>query len=97
MLRKSVLAAFALIVLSGSLWAAEYAGKVRKVDPERMLLTVSVDGRDRTYPIDAKAQFLDEAGRALRDGVRSRRLREGVDVKVSTSPKEQITRVQLGK
>jgi hypothetical protein len=96
-LLRSCFALLALVVLASGLLAAEYSAKVRRVDSSRLLLTVLIDGRERTYEVDPKARILDDAGKNLSGGLRSRRLRDGVSVRITTNKRRVVTRLRLGK
>jgi hypothetical protein len=87
MLRHVGCAVFALVLLTGTLCAEKYEGKVTRVEPNQMLLSLSVNGQERTYKVANDAQVVDEAERTLKDGLESKLLREGVKVRISTESK----------
>jgi hypothetical protein len=100
MLRQVGCAAFALLLLGGTLRAEDFKGKVTRVEPQQMLLSVSVNGQERTYKVANNAKFVDDVGRTLNDGIGSKHLREGVEVLLTTEPKgadEVVTRVTVRK
>src|SRR4051812_29459492 len=60
MLRQVGCAVFALLLLGGALRAEDFKGKVTRVEPQQMLLSVSVNGQERTYKVANGAKFVDE-------------------------------------
>jgi hypothetical protein len=68
MLLRTLLA-IVLTLASGSAARAEtYGDKVKDVDPDKMTLTLPVDGKDRTFKVDAKVDVQNQVrtGKRLR-------------------------------
>jgi hypothetical protein len=92
-------AVFALALLAGGLRAEEYMGKIKKVDADKGLLTVTVKGEDKDFTV-SDAKLLGPAGKELKNGVKNKAVKEGANVTVTTEKKggkEVVTQVQLGK
>lgn len=70
--------------------AKEFTGKVAKIDAEKNTLTVAVNGKDQTFPIDKEAKFLIPGKKKqlqeLPGGLNG--LKEGSEVTVSTELKD---------
>lgn len=65
MIRNIVAAAVALFVFVGGLCAAEYKGKLTKVDAEKNTITINIKkdkkdkvGEDKTFSVDKDAKFI---------------------------------------
>lgn len=84
---RAILAAFLGLSFCVSLaLAEEVKGKVKKTDPDKFTITVSVDGKDKTYPVDPSAFVLTGQGRNFKGGFKA--LKGGEDVTMTTSKKE---------
>ncbi len=98
MLRTFVGALVALVICAGSLLAEEIKGKVAKVDAEKNTLTLTVNGKDQTFPIDKEAKFLTSGKKKqlqdLPGGLSG--VKEGTEVTLTTEKKdgkEVVTKV----
>ena len=97
MLRRTLLAT-ALIMVTGSAALAEtYGDKVKDVDPDRMTLTLVVDGKDRTFHVHAKVDARNQvrAGKRLRlvpvkDGLIAVKPGNGVTVTTERKDGEEV-------
>lgn len=69
----------ALLVLVGSLPAFEAVGTIEKVDAEKGVLVIQVNGRERTVKVDKTVKVLDAKGNELADGLKSKELKEGAE------------------
>ena len=90
----------ALVICAGSLPAEEIKGKVAKVDAEKKTLTLTVDGKDQSFPIDKEAKFLTPGKKKqlqdLPGGLSG--VKEGTEVTLTTEKKdgkETITKVTV--
>jgi hypothetical protein len=65
----------------------ETTGKVSAIDRTEMTVTLS-EGKTKTpYVVNAKTQFVDEEGRAIKAGFDTARLKEGVKVTITYEKK----------
>jgi len=93
MTRRTLLAV-ALTVLTGAAARAEtYGDKVKEVDVEKKTLTIPVDGKERTFPVDDKVDVQSQvrAGKRLRltpmkEGLKG--VKAGSEVTVTTEKKD---------
>ena len=103
MLRRTFLAT-AVALLTGTATPAEtYGDKVKAVDASKKTLTLPVDGKDRTFPVDDKVEVQSQtrAGKRLRltpvkGGLKG--VKPGADVTVTTEKKagqEVVTRIVI--
>lgn len=75
-----VCAFVALLLLVGSLFAFDVPGTIQKVDAEKGVLVIKVNGQERTVKADKGIKVLDREGKNLADGLKSKELKEGVEV-----------------
>ena len=92
MVRKAVCALFALMILVGGLWAIEIKGKLKKVDGDR--ITVTVGSKDYTYRVSKNVKVTIQAGPKARTkdvegGVNG--LKEGDPVTMLTERQRDLT------
>jgi hypothetical protein len=95
---RTLAALLVLLVASTPLWAGDYTGKLQKIDPDRRLLTIRVDGKNVTHGFTATTRFLDERDSVLKFAAKDNRLRPGTPIRVYTDrrgDKEVIYRVKL--
>ena len=100
MIRTCVCAAAAFFLLGGSLTAAEYRGKLRKVDHDHSTLTLVVNESERTFRVDFNTAFVDDLEVKIQSGLESNLLREATPVTIVTQgkgPDEVAARVRVGK
>lgn len=93
MLRQTLLATALALVIGSAAVAETYGDKVKDVDPAKMTLTLPVDGKDRTFKVDAKVDVQNQvrAGKRLRlvpvkDGLKG--VKVGSEVTVTTEKKD---------
>ncbi len=55
-MRRLLVGLAALALVPGGLWAAEIRGQVKKVDSAANTVTITVDGKDQTYPCSQNCQ-----------------------------------------
>jgi hypothetical protein len=83
MSRRFLGACCALLLGAGSLLALEAVGTLKKIDVERGVVIVFAGGQDRTLKTDKDTRFLDTAGKALTDGLKSKELKENAEVTIT--------------
>jgi hypothetical protein len=84
---RSILAAVVALAFCVSLaLAEEVKGKVKQTDPDKFTITVTVDGKDKTYPVDMSAFVITAQGRNFKGGFKA--LKGGEDVIITTNKKE---------
>src|SRR5262249_30576895 len=89
----------ALIILPGSLFAFEIGGTIQKVDAEKSVLVIRVNGQDRSVKTAKNIKVLDREGKDLKDGLKSKQLKEGIEVTftIEKEKKEPVIKaVRLG-
>lgn len=74
-----------LLLMGGNLLALEAVGTIRKVEVEKSVLHIHANGRDRIVPIAEDVRVLGNDGEPLAEGLRSRELKEGVEVTISVA------------
>jgi hypothetical protein len=100
MIRKLAGAVFALLILAGGVLAFDVLGTVKKVDADKGILYVHANGQDRQVPIAKDAKVLDKDGKDLKDGLRSKELKEGTEVTITVERANGgpvIQAIRLGK
>jgi hypothetical protein len=98
MLRTLVSSLVALLVLSGGLLAEEIKGKIKSVDADKSVLTVTVDGKDKEFKIGEGTKILNPAGKEAKNGLKNPNLKEGTDVTITCEKKdgkEVVTEVKF--
>lgn len=78
-------AVLCLLLMGDNLLALEAVGIVRKVEVENSILHIRANGRDRIVPIAEDVRVLANDGNPLTDGLRSKELKEGVEVTISVA------------
>jgi hypothetical protein len=86
MIRGLLATVLALGLVASAALAEEVKGKVKKIDAEKYTITVTVDGVDKTYPVDPSAFVLTGEGRNFKGGFKA--LKGGQAVTVTTSKKD---------
>ncbi len=72
-----------LLILTGSAWALQAVGTLRKVDAQAGVVIVFANGQDRTLTVEAGSKFLDAHGKELADGLKAKELAVGAEVTVT--------------
>jgi hypothetical protein len=82
MLRHSIAALVALLVLVGGLLAAdkEVKGKVVKVDIKKNIIIVKTDDGNKTYDVNKETKFIGPRGGVSEKGIEDDRLEPGAEV-----------------
>src|SRR5262245_2663139 len=83
MLRYSIAVGTALLVLAGSLLAAdkEVKGKVVKVDVKKnIIIVMTEDGKDKEYDVNKDTKFIGPKGGVSEKGIEDDRLKPGAEV-----------------
>ena len=82
MLRHSIAVMIALLVLAGSLLAAdkEVKGKVVKVDVKKNVITVMTEDGKKDYDVNKDTKFIGPKGGVSDKGVEDDRLEPGAEV-----------------
>lgn len=97
---RLVVACNALLVLAGSLLAFEVPGTIQKVDAEKGTIVIKVNGQERTVKADKGIKVLDKEGKELADGLKSKELKEGIEVTFTIEQEKNepvIKAVRVGK
>jgi Cu/Ag efflux protein CusF len=100
MLRTLLCAVFSFLLVAGGLRADEYVGTIKKIDATTKTLTVTVDDKDKDFVIGDDTKIVSPKGTDLKGGLKSKQLKDGVNVSVTTEKKddkEVVTFVRLGK
>jgi hypothetical protein len=84
MLRHSVVGLIALLVLAGSILAAdkEVKCKLIKVDVKKKVLTVMTDDGRKDYDVNADTKFIGPKGGVSDKGIEDDRLVKGAELKL---------------
>ena len=82
MLRHSIAVMIALLVLAGSLLAAdkEVKGKVVKVDVKKNAITVKTEDGNKVYEVNKDTKFIGPKGGVSEKGIEDDRLKPGAEV-----------------
>lgn len=97
---RSAVASCIVILLGGSLLAFEATGTIQRVDAEKGLLVITVNGQDRTVKIAKDIKVLDKEGKDLAGGLKSKELKEGAEATFTIEPDKNepiIKAIRLGK
>ena len=93
MIRRALLATALALLAGPALLADTYGDKVKAVDADKKTITLPVEGKDRTFPVDDKVEVQAQvrAGKRLRltpvkDGLKA--VKVGAEVTVTTEKKE---------
>jgi hypothetical protein len=101
MFRKSITALIGLLVCAHALGAFEVQVTIKKVDAEKNeIVLTGGGGQDHTVKVAKDAKFLDMAGKELKDGLKSKELKEGAAATATVEKEEGgpvLQRLQLGK
>jgi hypothetical protein len=85
MVRTVICALAGLVLCAGSVMADEIKGKVKSVNPEEMTVTVvASDGSEHTVHVGNNTKVIDASGKDLRHGIKSKQLKEGTLVSITT-------------
>ena len=91
MLRK-ITAVFALAFVVAAVSAKEYKGTITKVDPDKKLVTVKIDDKDKTFTYTDKTEFLKGNGTAIPQEflskVGDRAAKKGIPATITTDEKD---------
>lgn len=90
----------ALGLFAGSLLAFDAVGTIQKVDAEKGVLFIHANGQDRTVKVAPDAKILGSDGKALTDGLRSRVLKQGIEVTVTVEREDSgpvIKAIRVGR
>jgi predicted RNA-binding protein len=87
MLRKSTAGLLALLVSAGALLAAdkETTGKIVKIDADKKIVTITTDDGKKDFTIGADTKYVDEKGKATKDGIKDKRLIAGAEITITTA------------
>lgn len=104
MIRRSFCALTLAFLMLATAFGESYLEKAKKIDPVKNTVTIVVEGKEKTFKVDSKAQFLmaTKAGKkiknvAMKDGLKG--VKNGDEVNLTTELKdgeEVITRLILG-
>jgi hypothetical protein len=94
MLRHSIAVVVALLVLAGSLWAAdkEVKGTVVKVDVKKNVITVKTDDGDKNYDVNKDTKFIGPRGGVSEKGIEDDRLKPGAEVTLKVAGNNRTLR-----
>ena len=76
-------AMLAFTLMAGTAAAFDQVGKIKKIDADKHTAQVHANGRDHTARIADDVQVFDAQGNELKDGLRSRELKEDAEVTVT--------------
>lgn len=86
MFRSILVAVVGLVFCVSLAMAEEIKGKVKQIDAKNFMITVTVDGKEKTYPVDPSAFVLTGQGRNFKGGFKG--LKGGEEVTITTNKKE---------
>ena len=89
----------ALLILARCALALEAVGTVRKIDAEKSTLVVFAGGQERTLTADKDLKVVDEQGKELPEGLKSKELKTGATVTITVERENQqllLKRLRLG-
>jgi hypothetical protein len=98
MFRTSLCALFVLVLVAGTAPAREFTGTIKKIDVENKVLTVAGDCMDKEFQITDETKLVNNKGKAIKEGLKNKRLKTGVSVTVYTTKKngkDIVTRIQF--
>lgn len=100
MLRTIASVTVALFLCTGSVLTFEAVGTIRKVDPDKGVLSIHANGQDRNVKIAKDVKVLGTDGKPLSGGLRAPELTEGAQVTITVERVDGIPVIQaihLGK
>jgi Cu/Ag efflux protein CusF len=82
MFRSPVCAVLGLVLACGLAPAQEgiQRGKLKSVDPDKGLITITTDGKDREFAVTDDTRIMDEDNKPVQDRLKDKRLKEGAAV-----------------
>jgi hypothetical protein len=85
------------LLLTGALPAQEgiQRGTVKKVDPTKGTITITVDGKDQDFAVTDDTRIVDAAGKPARDGLKHEGFKEGAAVMFKAGEKDKSVLVGL--
>ena len=94
MLRHSMAVVVALLVLAGSLLAAdkEVKGKVVKVNVKKNVITVKTDDGNKDYDVNKDTKFIGPKGGVSEKGIEDDRLEPGAEVTLKVAGNNKTLR-----
>ena len=98
--RCSFLSLLVLLAAAGSARGFDAFGKIKKIDAENRTIQIYANGRDHSPKIADDVKILDAEGKELKDGLRSKELKEDAEVTVTVEPVEgrpTIKAIRLGR
>jgi hypothetical protein len=102
-MRTFVCTVCALLIFAIGLIAAEIKGKVKSVDADKMVITVTADGKDQEVQITDDTKLLNTKGDPHKDREKAlkqlKKLKEGANVTVTTEKKgakQVATEIKFG-
>ena len=99
MARIVVCAGCVLMVLACKALALEAVGTIKKIDADKKVVVVFAGGQDRTLKAEKNLKVVDEQGKDLPDGLKSKELKEGTTVTITVERQQQqllLTQLRLG-
>jgi hypothetical protein len=94
MLRHSIAASIALLVLASSLLAAdkEVKGTIVKVDVKKNVITVKTDDGNKDYDVNKDTKFIGPRGGLSEKGIEDDRLEKGAEVTLKVAGNNKTLR-----
>jgi hypothetical protein len=94
MLRHSIVGLIALLVLAGSLMAAdkEVKGKIVKVDVKKNVITVMTEDGKKDYDVNDDTKFIGPLGGVSKKGIEDDRLVAGAEVTLKVAGNNRTLR-----
>src|SRR5260370_4403962 len=71
-------------------------GKIKKVDADKGIVTITVDGKDREFLVTAATKFIDATPQESAQGIRDRKFKEGATVMFKAMSREDGSKVLIG-
>src|SRR5215217_8298841 len=83
LLRRSLCGAVVVVALVAHALLAQEGirrGMIKRVDPDRGVITITTEGEDRDFTVTETTQIKDVPGRPVEEGLKDRAFRQGVPV-----------------
>ncbi len=98
MVRKLVVTVLAFVFCVGLTIAAEVSGSLSKVDVDGGKITIKNGKKMTTLPVAIDVKVKNDKGEDIKEGIKSEKLKENVDVILTTSGKKKnavVTEIKL--
>jgi hypothetical protein len=108
MFRTALASLFVLAILAANVQAEDFPAILKKVDAEKKLITVTIffdparglgagptAGQDKSYQLAKDVKVVDSAGKEVKDGLKSPRLKPDTAVIFSTDKNGVVTQLKV--